>query len=569
MSKTFAELEAALHTHLCRDPNVCLYKGIDEKLGELPDPSNAWSSAQVESAKTLLAEYEALDRSALSFDEALDVDLAILMLQAQIHHLSYTFNGRTMRQQMPKAGDEVGDGIFLLFINDPRSEVERLEDIVGRLEATPAYLEAMLERLDTPLQRWVNMDIEKVEGLPQLFGTIEDWAAEIGYAGLETLKAARSAAEKALSSYAEALAKMPTTTQLHVGPEIAANIIRLNGIDKSFDELHGIAKRFLADTRNTIETLRTKLVAKYELDANTSTADLHKYLNEKYRVELPNGKVEDILAIYQDEREAILSFIKERDLFPVLVDQDMKIMRTPSFMAPSIPAGAMMPPPPFREGVRTSMVYLTLSEELVDEHTELSIPSMMVHEGIPGHHLQLATASTHSSVVRRHIEANEHAEGWTTMLEDYMLDAGYKSNLADEVRFCGKRDLSRIGARVAIDLFFMTGDKRFLDVGVDCDTSSEDPFVAAGNLLQTVTGFVPERVQAELNWYSQERGYPLSYLTGNSIVWELKEQIAEAQKGKLEGLELDRRFHQVYLESGNMPLSYLKRVFKHEGLLEA
>ena len=288
---------------------------------------------------------------------------------------------------------------------------------------------------------------------------------------------------------------------------------------------------------------------------------------KKYRVELPNKKVEDILTYYEEARDEILAFIKERDLFPVLDNQDMKIVRTPSFMAPSIPAGAMLPPPAFREGTRTSMVYLTLSEELVDEHTALSIPGMMVHEGIPGHHLQLATASTHKSIIRRHMEANEHAEGWTTMLEDYMLDVGYMSELADEVRFCGKRDLSRIGARVAIDLFFMTGDKKYLEVGVECDLSSDDPFVAAGNLLAAVTGFVPGRVQAELNWYSQERGYPLSYLTGNRIVWEMKADMAKAQAGKLEGQALDRRFHEVYLHSGNMPLPYLRRVLVHEELL--
>ena len=90
-------------------------------------------------------------------------------------------------------------------------------------------------------------------------------------------------------------------------------------------------------------------------------------------------RLEDVLARYEQEREKILAFIKERELFPVFEAQDMKILRTPGFMAPSIPAGAMMPPAPFREGTRTSLVYLTLSEELLPEHTELSIPGMMIH----------------------------------------------------------------------------------------------------------------------------------------------------------------------------------------------
>ena len=98
-------------------------------------------------------------------------------------------------------------------------------------------------------------------------------------------------------------------------------------------------------------------------------------------------------------------------------------------------------------------MYLTLSEELLDEHTELSIPGMMLHEGIPGHHLQLATAAAHPSVIRRHMDARDLAVGWTTMLEDYMLDAGcVDSDIEDEVRFITKRDISRLIARVGIDL---------------------------------------------------------------------------------------------------------------------
>ncbi len=139
--------------------------------------------------------------------------------------------------------------------------------------------------------------------------------------------------------------------------------------------------------------------------------------------------------------------------------------------------------------------------------------------------------------------------------------------LTDEARFIGKRDIARIGARVAIDLFFMTGDRSYLEVGIDCDLSPEDPFEAAGNLLTAVTGFVPGRVRAELNWYSQERGYPLSYLAGNRMVLELKSDLERAQSDKLQGLPLDRRFHELYMGSGNMPLSYLRRVFEHQGLL--
>ncbi len=555
------------HAHFTRNPNRRVVLGVERELGALPDPSVAEIGQRLDEARELSAELSGMTHADFDFDVRLDLDLADLMLDSEIHRDSYRFNDRARLTQMPTAGDDIGDGVFMLFINDPRPAAERLNDITARLEQVPDYIEALLRRLDTPVERWVSMDVEKVEGLTQLFSTAEDWAEREGFADTERLASARRHAESALSDYVDRLEKLPTTRQLHVGEAIARDIVRKRGIDKSLEELHGIAKDFLSATYETLEELRARLAKRYGQPADVSIEELERYLNKRFAVKLADGRLESILDRYQRERERILAFIEERSLFPVLPDQDIRILRTPRFLEPSIPAGAMVSPAPFRGGTKQSLVYLTLSEELLDEHTELSIPSMMIHEGIPGHHLQLATAATHPSVVRRHFDAMDHAEGWTTMLEDYMLDVGYMGELTDEARFIGKRDIARIGARVAIDLFFMTGNKSYLEVGIDCDLSPEDPFEAAGNLLTAVTGFVPGRVRAELNWYSQERGYPLSYLAGNRMVHELKRDLERAQAGKLEGIELDRRFHALYMGSGNMPLPYLRRVFEQQGLL--
>ncbi len=582
-TNTYAAFSASFHDVFTRDPNDCVALGVSKRLGELPDPSTVASESEAAECRSLLSRAAAVRASLqasgdLDFDRALDLDLAELALSAQLHKLTYTFNGRTMRQQMPTAGDDITEGIFAMFVSDPRPDGERLADITARIAQVPAYLEALSARLDTPVARWVAIDLDKVAEMPGFFANLQNWADDVGFADRAALQAARERAEAALTSYSERLRQMPTTTQLHVGDECTRELVALRGIELSLSELHQLARDFLAQEQEQIEDLRGRLVSKYhksdgdDLAPDASAAELHRYLNRRYRVSLPANRLEDILERYQDERSKILDFIGEHALFPVPTDQDMKLLRTPAFMAPTIPAGAMQPPAPFREGVRTSLVYLTLSEALIDEHTELSIPNMMIHEGIPGHHLQLASAAAHPSLIRRHFNACDQAEGWTTMLEDYLLDLGYMGELTDEARFVGKRDLARIGARVAIDLYFMTGERDYLDVGVDCDIQAEDPFVAAGNLLAAVTGFVPPRVQAELNWYSQQRGYPLSYLAGNHLVWQLKRDVAAAQAGRaageaLSGLELDRAFHQVYLESGNMPVSFLRRVYQHRGLL--
>jgi len=346
---------------------------------------------------------------------------------------------------------------------------------------------------------------------------------------------------------------MPMSKNIVLGDMQMNQVIKSRGINLTPDELHQIAKDFTTDNQAAVEELRIKLCHKYELPQTTSAKEMQEFLNQKFSVKREGNDFQFILNRYEQEREKILAFIKQKDLFPVMDDQDMHIMQTPDFMKPTIPAGAMMPALPMRKGLKKSLVYLTLSEELLAEHTEISIPGMMIHEGIPGHHLQFAWAATNNSLIRKIFNANDLSEGWTTMLEDYMLDIGYAGDLEDEIRFSGKRDIARIGARIAIDLYLMSGDKKYLDIGIDCDLSSDDVFVNAAHLLKAVTGFVDGRVQAELNWYSQERGYPLSYLTGNYLVWKLKDKVKDKMS--------DKEFHTKFLQAGNMPVSLLEKLF--------
>jgi len=568
----FDAFSAAYFEHRTLDPNLCLELGVDGRGAELPDRSSAATNATIAEAQGLLTQLDGLgaegpDSCELTDDQRLDLDMARLSLEREIFDLGFTFNGATQRVQCPRAGDDIGLGFTVLLSNDPRPAHERLNEVVGRLQAIPDSLGSMLAQLGRPVARWTAMDLATVHELPSLLDTLQTWASECAFDGLPQLIAARAQAETALQDYAVQLAAMPTTDGLHIGMEQTRRLVALRGIDLSLEELHTMARDFLAETSATIEELRARLAPRHGLPDDTSADALQQHLARQYRVELPNGRLDDIVERYQVERGRLVEFIAERDLFPLDLDNDIVIERTPSYLEPTIPAGAMWPPAAFREGTKTSLVHLTLSDELVDEHTELSIPGMMLHEGTPGHHLQLAWAAAHPSVIRRLYSGNEHHEGWTTYLEDYMLDVGYMGERVDEARFVGKRDISRIGARVAIDLFFMSGERSFLEVGVDADITPDDPFEAAGNLLAAVTGFVPGRVQAELNWYSMERGYPLSYLTGNRMVWQLKRDVVAANAGQLDGLALDRVFHETFLRAGNMPLSSMRRVMSQAGLL--
>jgi uncharacterized protein (DUF885 family) len=549
---------------LAADPNTCVEIGLAENLDQLPDPSLEALARTRQQAAKLRQDASQLANRLSDFHPKLDAQLIALSAGQQEFHSELHFNGKLQAQQLPDAGDEISSGIFYLVTNDPRPAEERLNDILARLQQVPTFLQKMLARLDTPVARWVAIDLETIAGLPDFFDTILKWAEEKAFSGRAELATAVQQANVAMADYADSLGSLPTTPAFSIGPQQAQKLVSSNGIDLTLAEIHQIACNFVRKTRQQIEELRGALVAKYGLEAETSSSELQKFLERQHAVQVEDDNLQQVIERYQSVATQLEGFVKERSLFPIPDQQTMKIMQTPAFMAPMIPAGAMMPPPALRSGVRTSMVYLTLSPELLKEHTELGIPLMMVHEGIPGHHLQLSTAAMHLSVVRRTFSANEHAEGWTTMLEDYMLDQNLMGDLTDEARFVTKLDLSRIGARVGIDLYFMTGDRGYLDIGYGLQFNDDDPFANAATLLIAATGFSAGRAQAELNWYSQERAYPLSYLVGNHLVWQLKSDFQRATAGTMSSDEQDRAFHRIYLESGNMPVAHLRKVFEHE-----
>jgi hypothetical protein len=552
--------QSKLLDFLSEDPNFCINNGINKNLGDLPDPGKNRRITNQGKIKMLTKILGEISKEELSFDDQINYELCELIIEQNRLSFELDLDNYPHNMRMPVAADMISGPLFMLFINDPRDPRLRLVNIISRLDKVDGFITSYCRNIFEPVERWVQIEFEKLEGLPTFFYNIIEWAQKVEFKNIDRLKKSVMSANLALKKYQIHLQNTSKSQNIFIGEKQMQLVLNSRGIKLSPDELHQIAKDFTKENLASVEELRTVLVSKYNLEKNSTAEEVQKFLAKEFKVKRTSEDFSFILERYETEREKILTFIRDRNLFPVMDDQDMHLMQTPSFMTPSIPAGAMIPPTPMREGIKKSLVYLTLTEELLDEHTEISIPGMMIHEGIPGHHLQFAWAAENSTTIRKIFGANDLSEGWTTMLEDYMLDIGYAGELESEIRFSGKRDISRIGARVAIDLYLMSGDKKYLDIGVDCDLSSEDPFICAGNLLQAITGFVDGRVQGELNWYSQERGYPLSYLTGNHLVWELKKKFIELKKNSMTEEEIDLEFHTKFLEAGNMPVSILEKI---------
>ncbi len=176
------------------------------------------------------------------------------------------------------------------------------------------------------------------------------------------------------------------------------------------------------------------------------------------------------------------------------------------------------------------------------------------HEGVPGHHLQIATAVYQAETLNRFQRliagTSGHAEGWALYAERLMRELGY---LSDDGDLMGMLDahLFRAG-RVIIDLGmhleleipkgtgFHEGERWTPELGLE--------FMI--NRTITDPGQLPDEVDRYLGWPGQAPSYKLG-----ERYWLAARD--DARRRDPENFDL-RAFHQRALEMGSMGLDTLR-----------
>jgi uncharacterized protein (DUF885 family) len=171
------------------------------------------------------------------------------------------------------------------------------------------------------------------------------------------------------------------------------------------------------------------------------------------------------------------------------------------------------------------------------------------HEGVPGHHLQIAQAvynrATLNSYRRLLAGTSGHAEGWALYAERLMEELGYLDDPADRL---GMLDGQRMrAARVVLDIGVHLGKQRPDGNGLWTGDYAFD-FMAANVNMN------PEFVRFEVNRYLGWPGQAPSYKVGQRI-WE---QIRDEYKAR-EGASFNpKEFHKKALDIGGVGLDTLK-----------
>ncbi|GAA1845493.1 DUF885 domain-containing protein [Microbacterium koreense] len=172
------------------------------------------------------------------------------------------------------------------------------------------------------------------------------------------------------------------------------------------------------------------------------------------------------------------------------------------------------------------------------------------HEGIPGHHLQIAQAVYNRAQLnswRRLLAGTSgHAEGWALYAERLMEQLGYLDDPADRL---GMLDGQRMrAARVVLDIGVHLEKPR-----LNGEPGTWDHDYALAFMLGNVN-MPPEFVQFEVNRYLGWPGQAPSYKVGQRI-WEQLRDDVRAREGDAFDI---KRFHKRALDVGGVGLDTLR-----------
>jgi len=526
-------------------PGLATYIGRFEHNDRLDDLSPEGTERAAAAARSTLAALEAAQPND-RVDEVTKADLtAELRLQLDLHEVKSHLRDVNV---IASPAQELRNVFDLM----PTSTVDDWAVVSRRLRAIPGAIDGYVETLRlgidegvVPARRQVTevaTQIARYTADKGFFATFAGEAdpdeghlpASLARDLTDNANAARVAYDKLAAFFADELAPAATEKDA-VGRELYA--------------LH--SQRFLGATIDLDETYEwgieelARMVAEQEAVANEIT---------------PGGSVEDAVAFLEADEsrklrgtEALQRWMQETsdravaELGRTHFDIPEPIRTLECMIAPTNEGGIYYTGPT-DDFSRPGRMWWSVPEgvDTFDTWRELTT---VYHEGIPGHHLQIAQAvynRTELNSWRRLLAGSSgHAEGWALYAERLMEQLGYLDDPADRL---GMLDGQRMrAARVVLDIGVHLEKPRLSGEGTwDADYALE--------FMRRNVNMSDEFVRFEVNRYLGWPGQAPSYKVGQRIWEQIRDDAAERAG---EAFDI-KTFHMRALQLGGVGLDTLR-----------
>ena len=215
----------------------------------------------------------------------------------------------------------------------------------------------------------------------------------------------------------------------------------------------------------------------------------------------------------------------------------IEVRRVPPFAEKTAP-GAYYSGPAM-DGSRPGVFYANLRDTA--ETPRFGMRTLAYHEGVPGHHFQIAIMQELKGVptFRRILPFTAYNEGWALYTEQLAWEIGFQKDPLDNL------------GRLQAEMFRAV--RLVVDTGLHRKRWSREQAI---DYMVSKTGMAQTEVTSEIERYMVNPGQALAYKVGMLKILELREKAKRALGDKFD----IRKFHNEMLTHGAMPLTIMEQV---------
>ncbi len=531
------------------DPASATYMGIAGHDHEMTDFSPAGHDGRAALDRDTLATLKSLDTSSDSDRLAAGVLRESLELSALEHAAD-----EHLRSIRVIAGDvDAARSIFDLM---PTETAEDWSVICERMSKVPFSFSGMRESWALGAQRGVLAQRRQVVAsseqlaawagrgtMPAFFEQFVESAASVKGAPIEQLREVAKDASRALGETSDYLInEYAPLADLRdgVGPDRHA-LARRRFMGMSVE-----AKDAYEWGWGEVRRIDTEMARVAQQIQPGATLDEVRHLLDTDPARSIHGE-EGLRDWLQQLMDEAMDFLISNDHFEI----PQSIRRVEAMISPPGGAAAMYYTGPSEDLSRPGRTWYPTNGRTV--FPRWSEPTTAYHEGVPGHHLQVAIATINSeklSRFQRNTFVSGHGEGWALYAERLMDEFGFLAN--PEYRLGYLYAQAFRAARVVIDIGIHCGFAIPQDSGWHAGESWTPELML--EFLSARSSSDDEFNRSEINRYLGWPGQAISYKLGERVWLDLRDDAKKKHGGSFDL----RKWHAHGLDLGNLGLDLLK-----------
>jgi len=562
--------EDKFEAEVLESPIQLTFLGRDERQGEIDDFSEAALDAQLERSRANLAELKAnFDYNKLTSDAKISYDIWVYQAERAEAADEFRYNAYVFEQmqsihsffpQLLIAFHKVVDGEdmdnYLLRISESARGIDQLIVLSKRVAedgVRPPYFafESVIDEAQKIITGAPFDDSEEdsdiwADAKAKIANLLEQGAIDQAKADQLTADIRTALIEEWQPAY-ERLIAWQEEDRVNASPEAQGVSALPNGLayynerlanqtttNLTADQIHEIGLAEVARIRGEMETIKD------EFGFDGTLPEFFAFLRDNKddeRLYYPN--TDEGRQAYIDDATAAIDGIKAvlPDYFGILPKADMVVKRVEPFREQAGAAQHYFPSTP--DGSRPGVYYAHLLDMKQMPKRELEV--IAYHEGLPGHHMQIAIQQELQGVptFRTQVGFTAYSEGWGLYSE--LLSSEMPGTFEDPLS-----DFGRLGSEI------WRAVRLVVDTGLHAKGWSEQEAI---DYFLANTAAPEGQARSEVRRYIVLPGQATSYKVGMLKIQELRAK-AETELGDAFDI---RGFHDTVLGGGAMPLAILER----------